>query len=66
MVSVSRLAGPPQTGQVVLTNSLHLAIGEEPLPVISTFSGSLTGRFSGFSATMPHLSQLIIGIGVPQ
>ena len=31
MVSVSRRAGPPQTGQVVLTHSSAAASGDRPL-----------------------------------
>ena len=35
MVSVSRWAGPPQHGQVVLTQSVILASGDSPVSVTS-------------------------------
>ena len=64
-VSVSRWAACPHLGQVVLTNSSKCLSGE-PCPLKSTFSGNKTGNFSSTSGTVPQVSQIIIGIGVPQ
>ena len=57
MVSVSRRALPPQRGHVALTKDATPASGDPPLPLIWTFWGSTTGRFSSRSGTMPHVSQ---------
>ena len=54
MVSVSRRAGPPHLGQVVLTNSGTRPSGEPPGWVISTFSGSSTGQLISGTGTRPH------------
>jgi len=65
-VSVSLSAFPPQTGHLHFTNSSTFFSGDSPFPVISMFSGSLTGRWSSGIGTIPHFSQYITGIGVPQ
>ena len=57
IVSVSRRAGPPQSGHVVLTNSGTCASGESPRPLNSVIFGSSTGRLSYGTGTMPHFSQ---------
>ena len=46
MVSVSRVAGPPQIGQVVLRNSGLVASGDCPVGRNSTSSGASTGSWS--------------------
>src|ERR1035437_10978055 len=73
MVSVSRRAGPPQTGQLVFTNSATRPSGDPPCCVISTCAGSTTGSaLSGRGTTPPGsvpacpLVQYTMGIGVPQ
>ena len=66
MVSVSRRAGPPQLGQVALTNSGILPSGDPPVSVISMFSGRITGKSFSGTATMPSFSQYNMGMGVPQ
>ena len=53
-VSVSRRAGPPQLGQVVLTNSSSSASGL-PVPVGRMSSGSSTGSCSRGTGTVPQL-----------
>src|ERR1035437_8762818 len=63
MVSVSLRAAPPHFGHVTFMNDCDLSSGL-PLPVNSTSRGSITGKFSSFSMTMPHLSQYMAGIGV--
>lgn len=55
-VSVSRSAGPPQSGQVVWRQVGSVLIGE-PVPANSTFSGSTTGNWSSGTGTAPHLAQ---------
>ena len=64
-VSVSRLAGSPQRGQATSTNSARSASGL-PSPVGSMSRGRTTGRSCSGTGTGPQLSQLTIGIGVPQ
>ena len=64
-VSVSRSAGPPQPGQVVLRHSGSALIGEA-MPVKATSSGSTTGSWSSGTGTAPHFSQYTTGIGQPQ
>src|SRR6478752_6757021 len=60
MVSVSRLAGPPQTGQVVLTK---LALEASGLPSASedtwnsTSSGRRTGSWLSGTGTTPSVGQ---------
>ena len=56
MVSVSRLAGAPQRGQVVRTHSSSRASGERPSSVglKSSRSGRSTGSCSTGMGTMPH------------
>jgi hypothetical protein len=66
MVSVSRWAGPPHFGQVVLTNSGTRASGDSPVGVKSAFSGSSTGSWSSGMGTSPQFAQVTIGIGQPQ
>ena len=66
MVSVSRRAGPPHLGHVVLTNSGTCASGEPRVCVMVTLSGSRTGRSFSGTGTMPSFAQYTIGIGVPQ
>ena len=57
IVSVSRRAGPPQIGHVVLTQSSAEASGERPCGAKSSTSGSGTGRSSSGTGTMPCVSQ---------
>ena len=64
MVSVSRLAGPPQTGQVVFTNPAWVASVSPAARSMS--SGRRTGRSSSGTGTTPHFSQWIAGMGLPQ
>ena len=64
-VSVSRLAAPPQRGHSTSTKSGRSASGL-PSPVGSMSRGRTTGRSSTGTGTGPQLSQLTIGIGVPQ
>ena len=68
MVSVSRLAGPPQRGQSTFTQSSAAASGDTPLGTRSwpRRSGSTTGSWSSGTGTSPHDGQCTIGIGVPQ
>ncbi len=57
IVSASRRAGSPQTGQVVLRNSSWVASGDWPDWSIVTSSGATTGSWSSGTATMPWVSQ---------
>ena len=57
MVSVSRRAGPPHLGQLTLTNSGTLPSGEPPACVMSTLSGSRTGKSFSGTGTMPQAGQ---------
>src|SRR5208282_2942579 len=68
MVSVSRLAGPPQAGQGTFTQSSAAASGDTPLGTRSwpRRSGSTTGSWSSGTGTSPQDGQCTIGIGVPQ
>ena len=55
IVSVSRLAGPPQTGHLVLTHALIAARGDSPVSVGSYFLtfGSSTGKSFSGTGTQP-------------
>ena len=68
IVSVSRRAGPPQRGQATFTQSVAAASGEIPLGARAApvRYGSSTGSWSSGTATSPHASQWMIGIGQPQ
>ena len=68
IVSLSRLAGPPQRGHSTSTQSVAAASGETPLGVRSRprSSGSTTGSWSSATGTSPSFSQWMIGIGAPQ
>ena len=68
MVSVSRTAGPPQQGQVVLTQSVWRARGLSPSGPgsKSTMSGRVRGRLLSGRGCQPHFSHLTIGMGSPQ
>jgi len=55
-VSVSRSAGPPQSGQVVARHCGSVLIGE-PVPLNSTSSGNTTGNWSSGTGTAPQASQ---------
>jgi hypothetical protein len=57
MVSVSRLASPPQRGHFARTNDSLLASGDPPSPVNGTSSGSTTGRSFAGTGTTPSRSQ---------
>ncbi len=57
MVSVSRVAGPPHTGQVVFKNSGLVANGDSPVGRNSTSSGASTGSSSTGTGTMPCTGQ---------
>jgi hypothetical protein len=65
MVSVSRRAGAPQHGQSTFRKASCFFSGL-PLPSGTQSSGSTTGRSFSGTGTVPHFSQWIIGIGVPQ
>ena len=66
IVSVSRSAGPPHLGHVVLRNESLVASGERPDGSKVTSSGARTGNWSTGTATMPSCSQWTTGIGHPQ
>src|SRR5262249_60207774 len=66
IVSVSRRAGPPQTGHFTLTHSGTCASGESPRPVNVVTVGSFTGKSAYGTPTAPSFGQCTIGIGVPQ
>src|SRR5450631_3432285 len=66
MVSVSRVAGPPHTGQVVWRNSGLVANGDSPVGRNSTSSGASTGNWSVGTGTMPWSEQYTTGMGHPQ
>ena len=68
IVSVSLMAGPPQFGQIVLTQLSIEASGDSPVCVGSYFStyGNSSGNSFSSSGCHPHFSQLTIGIGSPQ
>ena len=68
IVSPSRVAGPPQVGQVVLTHSVAEASGEVPFGFRSAprRSGSSTGSWSSGTSTSPCSGQCTTGIGAPQ
>src|SRR6266508_35333 len=57
--SVSRRAGPPHVGQLVVTNSGTSASGDEPVArgVQSVIGGSSTGSASSGTGTVPHVAQ---------
>ena len=57
IVSVSRRAGPPHFGQVVLTNSSLAASGELALGRVVVDVRQQTGSWSSGTGTMPHSSQ---------
>ena len=64
MVSVSRLAGPLQLGQVVsVRRTAQRATAIRRWGRMSRSSGSTTGRSSLLTGTMPHSLQWIMGIG---
>lgn len=68
--SVSRRAGLPETGQVVVTNNSMAASGDRSSPVGCTpamsTSGSRSGSASSGTGTAPHGAQWMIGMGGPQ
>ena len=68
IVSPSRVAGPPQVGQVVLTHSSAAASGEVPFGLRSAprSSGSSTGSCSSGTSTSPCSGQCTTGMGAPQ
>lgn len=68
MVSVSRSAGLPHTGQVTDFHCVAAASGEMPLGASASprRSGSFTGSWSSGTGTSPQLGQWMIGIGQPQ
>ena len=57
MVSVSRRRRAAALGTLTFTNSGTLPSGDPPASVISTFSGSSTGRSFSGTGTMPQASQ---------
>ncbi len=57
MVSVSRTAGPPQVGQVVLRKPSCRRSGDSPVGRNSTSSGASTGSWSSGTGTMPSVAQ---------
>ena len=66
IVSVSRTAGPPQTGQVVLRKPSWCLSGDSPVGRNSTSSGASTGSWSSGTGTMPWSGQYTTGMGQPQ
>ncbi len=68
IVSLSRVASPPQRGQGTVTHSVAAASGETPLGLRSAprSSGRVTGSWSSGTGTSPHAGQCTIGIGQPQ
>ena len=69
MVSVSRRAGPPHSGQATSAQVGCDASGDWPPPgrrSMPSGSGSSTGRSDSGTATTPHEGQCTIGIGAPQ
>ena len=66
IVSVSRVAGPPQSGQVVCRNPSWKRSGDCPVGRNSTSSGASTGSSSSGTGRGPQASQYTIGIGHPQ
>src|SRR5690554_917280 len=68
MVSVSRRAEPPQRGQATLTQSSALSSGDRPPSGRNWYpdSGNRTGSSLSGTGTSPHVSQWMMGIGVPQ
>ena len=66
IVSVSLMAGFLQIGQATLIHSLISDNGDLPLPVYLIPTGNLTGSSLFGTGTLPHFSQLMIGIGHPQ
>ena len=57
IVSVSRLAGPPQRGQGAFTKPSCSVSGDSPVGRNSASSGSSTGRSSSETGTVPQPSQ---------
>ncbi len=57
MVSVSRVARPPQDGQAVTRKDSERSRGEGPSGEKSTSSGRRTGRSASGTGTVPHVSQ---------
>ena len=66
MVSVSRRAGLPQTGQVTPAWKPSCLCSGLPEPSGTQSCGSTTGRSFSGTGTAPCSSQWMIGIGVPQ
>ncbi len=68
IVSVSRVAGPPQVGQATLTQSVAPPSGEVPWGFRSAprSIGSVTGSWSSGTGTSPSTGQWMIGMGGPQ
>ena len=66
MVSVSRSASPPHSGQVVKRQVGCSFSGLSPVGRHSTSSGSSTGSWSSGTGCQPHLRQYTIGMGAPQ
>ncbi len=65
IVSVSRRAGWPHFGHAHFRKGSCRFSGL-PLPSGIRSSGSTTGRSCSGTGTVPHASQWMIGIGVPQ
>ena len=65
IVSVSRRAGLPHTGQLQARKSSRLFSGL-PLPSGTQSSGSTTGRSFSGTGTAPCSPQWMMGMGVPQ
>ncbi len=65
IVSVSRVATPPQLGQATC---FQVGCRSSGLPGASkvTSSGSFTGRSASGTGTTPHSAQWMTGIGQPQ
>ena len=68
IVSVSRRAGSPHLGHVVVTQSVAPPSGDVPFGLRSRPSagGRVTGSWSSGTGTSPHDGQCTIGMGVPQ
>lgn len=54
------------TWHLVSRKSFIYFNGDSPMPVMLTSLGNITGRSFSFTGMAPHLSQYIIGMGVPQ
>src|SRR5690606_9500660 len=66
IVSVSRVAGPPQIGHRAARNRSWNLSGDSPVGRNSTSSGASTGSSSSGTGTVPQAGQCTTGMGQPQ